>query len=315
MGDALDLLFLREVGDALDQRGLVHLIGHVVENDRLASRAQRLDPRAGAHGDRAAAFQIGLADAGPAQDHAARREVGAGHDLHQPLGRKVGVLDQRQRGVDHLAQVVGRDVGGHADGDAARAVDQHVGETGGQDRRFAVLAVVVVLEIDGFLVDVHQQPVGGLGHPHLGIAHGRRGVAVHGPEVALPVQQRQRHGKVLRHPHQRVIDRRVAMRVVLTHHVAHGTGGLAIGLVEGVAGLVHREQDAAVDRLQPVAQVGDRAADDDRHGVIEIRGAHLGRDVDGGAVMGHHGAFRRLRAFGIVRRQVVFRGIGQGFRL
>ena len=41
------------------------------------------------------------------------------------------------------------------------------------------------------------------------------------------------------------------------------------------AELVHHVQDAAVDRLQAVAHVGQRAPDDDRHGVVEIRRAHL----------------------------------------
>jgi hypothetical protein len=42
-------------------------------------------------------------------------------------------------------------------GDAARAVDQHVGKARGQDRGLAVLAVVVVLEVDRVLVDVGHE--------------------------------------------------------------------------------------------------------------------------------------------------------------
>ena len=41
------------------------------------------------------------------------------------------------------------------------------------------------------------------------------------------------------------------------------------------AELVHRVQDAPVDGLQAVAHVGQRAPDDDRHRVVEIRSAHL----------------------------------------
>src|SRR3546814_9627007 len=59
--------------------------------------------------------------------------------------------------------------------------------------------VVVVLKIDGVLVDVLQQGVaGGTRQPRLGVAHGRRRIAVHGAEVALAVDQRQAHGEVLR---------------------------------------------------------------------------------------------------------------------
>ena len=41
--------------------------------------------------------------------------------------RQQGLLDEPDGAVDHLAQVVRRDVRGHADGDAGRAVDEQVG--------------------------------------------------------------------------------------------------------------------------------------------------------------------------------------------
>src|SRR3712207_7695840 len=56
-------------------------------------------------------------------DLGARREVGARHHGEQLVDRDVGVVDHRHRGVDGLAQVVRRDVRGHADRDAGRTVD------------------------------------------------------------------------------------------------------------------------------------------------------------------------------------------------
>lgn len=52
-----------------------------------------------------------------------------------------------------------RDVGRHADGDAARAIDQQVRDSAGQDDRLQLLLVVVRLEIDRVLVDVGHQAV------------------------------------------------------------------------------------------------------------------------------------------------------------
>jgi hypothetical protein len=45
------------------------------------------------------------------------------------------VLEHPEDGGGDLAQVVRRHVGGHADGDAGRAVDQQVGDAPGQDQR------------------------------------------------------------------------------------------------------------------------------------------------------------------------------------
>ena len=299
-GNPFDLLVADHFGDLFDHGSLVHLIGNLVHDDGETILSDFFHPRAGANDDAAASFEIGLARAGPAKDHRARGEIGGGDDVHQRLGREVRVFDQRERAVDDFAQVVGRDIGRHADSDAARAIDQHVGEAGGKDGGFAVLAIVIVLEFNGFLVDIGKEEGGGFVHPHFGIAHGRRRVAVHGAEIALPVEQFQRHGEGLRHADQRVIDRRVAVGVVFPHRVAHGAGGFAVGLVVGVAGFLHREKDAAVDRFQPVAQIGDGAAYDHAHGVVEIGGLHLVRDGDLGAVprvlgRGIFGVFRGFR--------------------
>jgi len=181
---------------------------------------------------------------------------------------------------------VGRDVGGHADGDALGAVDQQVREAGRQHQRLAPALVVVGLEVDRILVDVLEQGLGGARQPRLGVAHGRRRIVVHGAEVALPVDELEAHGEVLRHPHQRLVDRAVAVRVVGAHDVADDVGRLPERLVGIVAALLHRPENPAVDGLQPVAHVGQRTRHDDAHGVVEVGAFHLlldghGRDVEG----------------------------------
>jgi hypothetical protein len=84
--------------------------------------------RAGAHAHAAAAGLERVADARQAEDHAAGREVRALDVLHQARRVDVRVVDVGDRGGDRLAQVVRRDVRRHADGDAARAVDEQVRE-------------------------------------------------------------------------------------------------------------------------------------------------------------------------------------------
>ena len=74
----------------------------------------------------------------------------------------------------------------------------------------------------------------GRGEPDLGVALGRGRIAVDRAEIALPVDQRQAHGKFLRHAHQRVVDRLVAVRMVLTHRVADDARRFAVGAWSGV---------------------------------------------------------------------------------
>ena len=259
---------------------LVHLVGNLGDDDRLALLAQGLDVGLAAHHDGAAAGVVGGADAGAAEDEPAGREIRPRYDLDQIVDAERGIVDQRDAGVDDLAEIVRRDVGRHADGDAAGAVDQEVREARRQHHRLALGIVVVLLEIDGVLVDVLEQRVRDLGEPHLGVAHRRRRIAVDRAEIALPVDQRQAHREVLRHAHQRVVDRLVAVRMVLADDVADDARRLAIRLVPLVAVLVHRVEDAPVHRLEAVAHVGQRPRHDHAHGVIEIGALHLLDDGD-----------------------------------
>ncbi len=209
---------------------------------------------------------------------AAGREIRSGNMLHQLFERDVGLVHQREHAVDRLAQIVRRDVGRHADRDAARAVDQQVGEARRQDDRLLLLLVVVGTEVDGVVIEIVEQRQGDLLEPRLGVARGRRRIAVDRAEIALPVDERRAHGEILRHAHQRVVDRQIAVRMELAHRLADGARRFVVALVGGEFELVHRVENAPMHRLQPVAHVGQRAADDHAHRVIEIAALHFVED-------------------------------------
>ena len=102
----------------------------------IASRsAHLLEMGAAAHDDRAAAGVIRLADAVAPHDDAAGREIRSRHMLDQLVDGDLRIVEIGDAGVDHLRQIVGRDVGRHADRDAAGAVDQQVREARRQDGR------------------------------------------------------------------------------------------------------------------------------------------------------------------------------------
>ena len=213
--------------------------------------------------------------------------------------RGLRVLQQVQAGVDHLVQVVRRDVRRHAHRDAGRAVDQQVRHARRQHQRLLLRAVVVGAEIDGVLVDVGQHLVRDLRQADFGVAHRRGVVAIDRAEVALAVDQHVAQGEVLRHAHDGVVHRRVAVRVVLADHVADDARALLVGPVPVVVQLVHREQHAPMHRLQAVARVGQRAADDHAHRVVEVRPPHLLFEADGQGFFGELGhAMPRMRESG-----------------
>src|SRR6266478_151241 len=108
VGDAVDLLVLYELGDALDELGFVDLVGNFRDDDVFAVFADFLDGGFGAHHETAAAGVVGPGG-----------KIRAGDVLHDFFESGVRPFDQQHRGVDDFAQIVRWNVGGHANRDAA----------------------------------------------------------------------------------------------------------------------------------------------------------------------------------------------------
>ena len=179
-----------------------------------------------------------------------------------------------------LAQVVRRDLGRHADRDAGEPLTRRFGKRLGQDVGLEGLAVVVGAEVDGLLVDVAHHLHRERRHPALGVPRRGGRVVAGAAEVALPLDERVAQAPVLDEAHEGVVDRGVAVRVVLAHDLADDAAALVEAAVGAVAAVVHRVDDPAVHRLEAVAHVGQRAAHDDAHGVLDVRPLHLGVEVD-----------------------------------
>jgi hypothetical protein len=127
-----------------------------------------------------------------------------------------------------LAEVVGRDVRGHPHRDPRGAVHQQVGEARRQDRGFLEPIVEVGRPVHRLLLEIGEEVTGDRGQPGLGVPVGRSGVPVDGAEVPLPVHEGVAQREVLDHPHHRVVDRAVPVRVVLPQHLSHDRGALLV---------------------------------------------------------------------------------------
>jgi hypothetical protein len=143
VGNAFDLLLAHQLGDLLDHRRLVHLIRNLGDDDRLAVLADVS----------MSVLARTMTSRGPSSGHCAPArpmimppvgKSGPGTISMQRVVVDRRIVDQRHAGVDDLAEVVRRNVGRHADGDAARAIDQQVRELRRQNRRLLLRAVIVV---------------------------------------------------------------------------------------------------------------------------------------------------------------------------
>ena len=123
------------------------------------------------------------------------------------------------------------------------------------ETKMAPLAMEMVRDIDEDTVDFQDNYDG-------------RTLVARRSEVALALRERVAQRPRLHESHERVVHRRVAVRVELAHHVADDAGALAERAVGTVAAVVHRVDHAAVHGLEPVAHVGQRARRDDAERVV-----------------------------------------------
>ena len=155
MADALDFLFVDQFGHALLERLFIHLVGKLIDNDGLSlALVDILEMAFGAHNDTAASRTVAVLHAIDAVNDSASGKVWRRNDFHQFINGRFRMFQQMQAGIDHFIQVVRGDVGCHAHGDPAGAVDQQVGQAGRHDQRFLFAAIVIWAEINRFLVQI-----------------------------------------------------------------------------------------------------------------------------------------------------------------
>ena len=87
IGNALDFFVPNQLGDALDQLGLVDLIGNFRHNDRFPVAGHFLDRRPGAHDDDSAAAFVGGPDSAAPVNKSCGREIRAGNQRHDLVQR------------------------------------------------------------------------------------------------------------------------------------------------------------------------------------------------------------------------------------
>ena len=212
-------------------------------------------------------------------------EIRALDVLHVFFYRNRGLVVRAgfQDGVDvkihrtgHLRQVVGWNSGGHTDRNTVTSIEQKIGEPSGKDGGFVLRIVKVRLEINRVLVDVVEHVLGDSVQATFRVSHGSGRIAVDGAKVALTVNKRIAQGKLLSHSNHGVVNGLVAVRVVLPHDLTHRPSGFAEFLVGRMTALEHAVKHASVDGFEAVPSIGQRTADDDGHGVVDVGIFHFG---------------------------------------
>src|SRR3989344_1531738 len=123
--NTLDDLVVHKLCHLLDHRGLIHLVRDLGDADLVPSALVLFDFRLPAHDHRPPPGQVCLCNGSDIVHDAPRGEVRPLHVLEEVIHRGLGSVYHMHGGIHHLAEVVRRDVRGHAHGNTHRAYDRH----------------------------------------------------------------------------------------------------------------------------------------------------------------------------------------------
>src|SRR3989338_8275946 len=129
--DAFQFLFLHQLRDGHNQVSLVHPVRNGCDDDGVAASALTVVRAEVLHYLRFSAADNPPPAGGVRMEHilvavsdAAGGGSGALDEQHQVLGGSVFVVNEMQSGGHGFGEIVGRDVGGHTDGDAQGAIEK-----------------------------------------------------------------------------------------------------------------------------------------------------------------------------------------------
>ena len=274
----------RDVGDALDELRLVHRVRNAGDVDRLGRCASPgPSSQVRAHADRAGAGLVDLLRISccvfmiwPPVGKSGPFDVAWHSCAMVSSSRSASII--LMSAVQTSPRLCGGMFVAMPTAMPVAPLTSRFGMRAGSTTGSVLRAVVVGPERDGVLIDLGEHLVADAREPAFRVAHRRGAVAVERAEVAGAVDERIAQRERLRHADERLVERRVAVRVVVAHHVADDLRALAVLGVGREVLLPHRVEDAALDGLQAVADVRQRARRDDRQRVVQI--ARLGGLVE-----------------------------------
>ena len=279
-GNFRDDFFINEICDLLFQRRAIHVERNFRNDELLAIALHLLQANASAQLEAALAGGEIIFDTFNAAEKSAGRKIRALDKLHQFGNRNLRLVNLRANAIHDFAEIVRCHVRRHADRDARAAVDQQIRKRRREHFRLGETLVVVRDEIHRVLVHVLHQRRAEMRQTRLGITHRRRRIVFDGTEVAFAIHQLLAHRPRLGHMHERRVNHRFAVRMVIARSIAADLGAF-VRLASGKQRqFVHRVKNTSLRRLQSVAHIGQRARNDHGHRVVEERVLDLIGDVD-----------------------------------
>src|SRR5207253_1586433 len=154
---------------AFDEGCAIDVVRNFSDDDLFFAAFELFDAGLAAHLHTASSGLEILFDSRNAADDAAGREVRPFYMFHQLLERDFGIVDLRTDSINHFAEIVRRNIGRHAHGDAGSAINEQIWKGSWENRRLGACFVIIWDEIDGVLFHVGHHRGAEMTHPRVGV--------------------------------------------------------------------------------------------------------------------------------------------------
>ena len=269
IGDTLNLLLSGKVGDVFHQVGLVDTVWNL-RYDNLVVSVASLYLCLGSHDNASTTSLIGILNALYSIYICSRWEIRSLDKLHESVGVNILVVDICAATVNHLTQVVGRNIGGHTHGDTITSIDEKIRNLCRHHTRLYKRVVEVVHHIHGVLLQVVHDMLTHLRKAALSVTHGSRRIAIHRTEVTLSVNKCVSHRPILGHTHQCAIYGAVSVGVILTEHLTDDARTLLVRVITCIANTHHTIKDTTVYGLESVSHIREGTCYNHRHRIVDV---------------------------------------------
>ena len=212
--NAFYTLVLDQLSNRFHQPGLIDAIGDFGCYNAGSAMGHFFKMGTGTHFQLAPTGGISSTNTAASHNQTAGWEIRSFDVLTDFIQTCFRIVNDMADAVNHFGQVMGRHVGSHTDGNAGGAVDQHTGETGGQNGRFLTVIIEVRHELDGILVNIGHHMGSQLAHAGFRVTVSSRWVAIQRAKVAMTVNHGIAQGKPLCHTHHGIINGGITMGMI-----------------------------------------------------------------------------------------------------
>ena len=140
-------------------------------------------------------------------DYTTCGEIGGFDIVHQIAHFQIGILEQCNRSIDCLCEVVRWHICRHTHSNTRTTVNKQVGETSGQNCRFNKRVVKVWNEVNCVFIDVLHHLLAHFSESSLGVTHCCGAITIDRTHITLPIDKRITQRPVLSHTNHGKINR------------------------------------------------------------------------------------------------------------